>query len=130
MNIDTKLLDELTAQAQSSPNFRMHYDLRNSSEDLSQRMLNAIEPDSVIPIHRHWESSETVIVIRGKIVELFFDETGQVLEDTFEVDPSGPCFGVNVPKGKWHTIKSLESGTVIVEFKDGPYEILQPEDIL
>ena len=74
LKIDSTLLDSLTSQAQASPRKRMNYDLRNSSEDTSQRMLNAIEPDSVIPIHRHKKTSETVVVLRGRVIEDFYDD--------------------------------------------------------
>lgn len=130
MRIDDCFLDRLTAQAQTSLRLRSHFDLRNTPEDQSQRMLNAIEPGSVIPVHRHQTSSETIVVIRGKIVELFFDETGRVQENAIEVNSDGPCFAVNVPKGQWHTLQSLESGTVIMEVKDGPYEPPRSEDVL
>jgi len=129
MKIDNSLLDTLSAQAKASSRLRMNYDLRNSENDQSQRMLNAIEPGSDIPIHRHQNSSETVVVVRGKIEEVFFDATGQVT-DSIKLDPEGPCFAINVPKGQWHTLHSLESGTVILDVKDGPYEPTKPEDIL
>lgn len=129
MKIDQELLDTLTGKAKTSPRLRMNYDLRNSDNDQSQRMLNAIEPGSVIPIHRHQNSSETVVVIRGKIEEVFFDAMGRET-DSIEMDPDGPCFAVNVPKGQWHTLHSLESGTVIMEVKDGAYETMKPENIL
>lgn len=129
MKITQTLLDGLTEQAKASSRLRMNYDLRNSENDQSQRMLNAIEPGSDIPIHRHQKSSETVVVVRGKIEEVFFDATGRVT-DTIELVPDGPCFAINVPKGQWHTLHSLESGTVIMEVKDGPYEPMKPENIL
>ena len=129
MIIDQQLLNTLTEQAKASPRLRMNYDLRNSDKDQSQRMLNAIEPDSVIPIHRHRKSSETVMIVRGRINEIFLDATGQVT-DIFELDPNGPCFAINVPIGQWHTLKSLESGTVIMEVKDGAYEPMGSEDVL
>ena len=128
MKITQALLDSLTTQAKAAPRLRMNYDLRNSENDQSPRMLNAIEPDSVIPIHRHQKSSETVVVVRGKIEEVFFDGSGRET-DTIELDPKGPCFAVNVPKGQWHTLRSLESGSVILEVKDGPFEPTKPEDI-
>ena len=130
MKIDDKLLDSLTEQAKSSPRLRMNFDLRNSPDDQSQRMLNAIEPGSVVPVHRHQKSSETVVVMRGRIVEMFFDELGRMVEDTVEVSREGPCYAVNVPMGRWHTLHSLESGTVIMEIKDGRYEPMRPEDVL
>lgn len=130
MKIDQKLLDSLSEQAKSSPRLRKNLDLRNTPEDQSQRMLNAIEPDSVIHVHRHQNSSETVIVIRGKVVEIYYDDMGKEVVETIELSPYGPNFAINVPKGKWHTLKSLESGTVIMEVKDGPYEPTKPEDVI
>ena len=127
MVIDKGILDNLTAQAKASPRLRMNYDLRNSPEDGSQRMLNAIEPGTVMPIHRHRKSSETVVCIRGHFEEYFYDKAGN-LTDTFDMLPGGLV--VNVPIGQWHSLKSLESGTVLFECKDGPYEPLGEEDVL
>lgn len=130
MKIDQTLLDSLTAQAKASPRLRMNYDLRNSAADTSQRMLNAIEPGSVVPIHRHQKTSETVVVLRGRVVEEFYDELERICSATYEVSPSGPVCALNIPAGTWHTLRSLESGTVILEVKDGAYEPIGPEDIL
>ena len=77
MNIDKALLDNLTAQAKASPRLRMNLDLRDSAEDSSQRMLNAIEPGSVVPIHRHRRTSETVVVLRGRAVQYLYDDQGR-----------------------------------------------------
>ena len=129
MKITQALLDELTAAAQASPRLRMNYDLRNSAADGSQRMLNAIEPGSPLPIHRHRKSSETVVCLRGRLVEDFYDEDGR-LGETVELMPGGPTVAVNIPIGQWHTVRSLESGTVILEVKDGPYEPISEEDML
>ena len=129
MKITQALLDELTAAAQASPRLRMNYDLRNSAADGSQRMLNAIEPGSPLPIHRHRKSSETVVCLRGRLVEDFYDEDGR-LGETVELMPGGPTVAVNIPVGQWHTVRSLESGTVILEVKDGPYEPISEEDML
>lgn len=104
-------------------------DLRNSSEDQSQRMLNAIEPGSEVPIHRHRLSSETVVCLRGRLVEEYYDEAGRV-SDSIELTPGGPVVALNIPAGQWHTVRSLESGTVILEVKDGPYAPLAEEDVL
>ena len=104
-------------------------DLRNSPEDQSQRMLNAIEPGSVVPIHRHQLSSETVVCLRGRLVEEYYDEAGRVV-DSVELTPGGPVVALNIPVGQWHTVRSLESGTVILEVKDGPYAPLAEEDVL
>ena len=105
----------------------MNMDLRNSSGDLSQRMLNAIEPGTVMPIHRHTKSSETVVCLRGHFEEYFYDEAGKLTE-VIDMVPGGTV--VNVPIGQWHSLKSLESGTVLLEAKDGAYEPLGEEDIL
>ena len=119
MKITRELLDDLTAKAKASPRLRMNMDLRNSPEDQSQRMLNAIEPGSVVPVHRHRLSSETVVCLRGRLIEEYYDEAGRVV-DTVELTPGGPVVALNIPAGQWHTVRSLESGTVILEVKDGP----------
>lgn len=129
MNIDTLLLDKLTAEAKASPRLRMNLDLRNSAADSSQRMLNAIEPGSVVPVHRHRGSSETLVVLRGRVVEEYYDSEG-VCVATYELAAGGPAFGLNIPAGQWHTLMALESGTVILEMKDGAYEPISAEDIL
>ena len=144
MKIDITLLDELTAQAQASPRLRMNMDLRNSAADSSQRMLNAIEPGSVVPIHRHRKTSETVVVLRGRVVEEYYDDAG-VLAESFVL---GDChvadvprndvprndvpmvYSLNIPAGQWHTLRALESGTVILEMKDGAYEPIRAEDVM
>ena len=129
MNIDNILLDKLTAQAKESPRLRMNLDLRNSSEDQSQRMLNALEPGTVLPIHRHRNSSETVAILRGRAVQWLYDEEGKVVEKVL-LEVGGDIPAMNVEKGQWHRLECLESGTVIVEFKDGAYEPVGAEDIL
>ena len=129
MKITQELLDELTAQAKASPRLRMNRDLRNSVEDGSQRMLNAIEPGSPLPIHRHQHSSETVVCLRGHLRELFFDGDGRLM-DSIDLIPNGPIVALNIPLGQWHTVEVQESGTVILEVKDGKYEPLGEGDIL
>ena len=129
MKIDNTLLDELTAQAQASPRLRMNMDLRDSA-DSSQRMLNAIEPGSVVPIHRHQKTSETVVVLRGRVVEEYYDELERICCATYELSAGGPICALNIPAGQWHTLRALESGTVILEMKDGAYEPISPADIL
>lgn len=93
-------------------------------------MLNAIEPGSILPIHRHQKSSETVVCLRGKLVEEFYDELERVCTEAIELSPNGPVPALNIPAGQWHTVRALESGTVILECKDGSYEPIGPEDIL
>ena len=130
MKITQAILDELTAKAKENPRLRMNLDLRNSAEDQSQRMLNAIEPGSPLPIHRHQKSSETVVCLRGRLVEEFYDELERTCTDRIELTPNGPVVALNIPIGQWHTVEAIESGTVILECKDGEYEPLSPEDIL
>ena len=130
MVISQTILDSLTEKAKASPRLRMNLDLRNSSEDLSQRMLNAIEPGSPLPIHRHKHTSETVVCLRGRLIEEFYDEFERICTDRIELTPNGPITLVNIPAGQWHTVKALESGTVLLECKDGLWEPLGEEDIL
>lgn len=130
MKITRALLDELTAQAKANPRLRMNYDLRNSAEDQSQRMLNAIEPGSPMPIHRHQKTSETIVILRGRLVEEYYDELERTCTDAIELSPNGPIVALNIPAGQWHTLRVLESGTVILEMKDGPYVPIGEEDIL
>ena len=130
MKITQAIMDELTAQAKASPRLRMNRDLRNSAEDQSQRMLNALEPGTPLPIHRHRKSSETVVCLRGRLVEEFYDELERTCTEAIELSPNGPVVALNIPIGQWHTVRVLESGTVILEMKDGGYEPLGPEDIL
>lgn len=130
MKITQALLDNLTEQAKASLRLRMNMDLRNSAEDQSQRMLNAIEPGSPLPIHRHQKTSETVVCLRGRLVWEFYDELERICTERIELSPNGPIVALNVPQGQWHTVKALESGSVIMEVKDGPYEPQRPEDVL
>ena len=127
MIIDQKILDSLTAAAKASPRLRMNYDLRNSAEDGSQRMLNAIEPGTVMPIHRHRSSSETVVCLRGHFEEYLYDDSGALVE-TVDMVPGGNV--LNVPAMQWHSLRSLESGTVLLECKDGRWEPLGEGDVM
>ena len=144
MKITQALLDDLTAQAKASPRLRMNYDLRNNADDQSQRMLNAIEPGSPLPIHRHRHTSETVVCLRGRLVWEYYQELrdeGLELRDSskssrvqkvqeIELSPNGEVVALNIPAGQWHTVKALESGSVILEMKEGAYEPLQDCDVL
>jgi cupin fold WbuC family metalloprotein len=130
MHITQALLDCLTEQAKASPRLRMNLDLRNDENDSSQRMLNAIEPGSVIPIHRHQKSSETVVCLRGRVVEEYYDEHERICTEAIELTPNGQTVALNIPAGQWHTLRSLESGSVILEMKDGAYEPTSDVDIL
>ena len=130
MKITQALLDQLTEQAKANPRLRMNLDLRNNADDQSQRMLNAIEPGSVVPIHRHQKTSETVVCLRGRLMEEFYDELERICTEAIELSPNGSVVALNVPCGQWHTVKALESGSVILEVKDGAYEPLQDCDVL
>ena len=130
MKITQTVLDELTAKAKESPRLRMNLDLRDSAEDTSQRMLNAIEPGSPLPIHRHQNTSETVVCLRGRLVEEFYDDLERICTERIELSPNGPVVALNIPAGQWHTVQALESGTVILEMKNGKYEPLSDVDIL
>ena len=127
MIIDNATLDELTARAQASPRLRMNLDLRNSPADGSQRMLNAIEPGTVLPIHRHPTTSETVVCLRGHFEEYFYDADGRLTE---VIDMTPGALLLNIPAGQWHSLKSLASGTVLLEVKDGPYVPIGEGDIM
>ena len=129
MKIDKKVLDNLTAQAAENPRMRMNLDMRNSAEDNSQRMLNAMEPGTELPIHRHMHSSETIIVLRGAVRHHIYDENGQEIE-TVTLKPNSDCMGFDTPAGVWHRSESLEPGTVIFEAKDGKYQPLSENEIM
>ena len=147
MKIDKLLLDNLLEQAGESPRLRMNYDLRTSLEDGSQRMLNALMPGTVLPIHRHTKTTETLVLLRGKMEEIFYEEGTEsvwdgdsrckdlcrrrVLRETSRVllEAGGDVQGLSIPVGQWHTVNVLEP-TVILECKDGRYEPLGKEDMI
>lgn len=119
IEIDNKLISDLLGQAAVSPRLRQNYDLRTSSGDGSQRMLNALLPGTVVPIHRHPNSNESVILIRGKVDEILYDEEGNEI-GRCHLDPSAGSFGCVVPAGAWHSVEVYEP-SVIYEAKDGRY---------
>ena len=129
MIITKEILDELTAKAKASERLRANLDLRNSSEDQSQRMLNALEPGTVMPIHRHHGSSEAVVILRGKIRWMFYDENGKETE-SIVLDANGPIRMLVAEKDRWHSLECLESGSVLYESKDGPYHPLEEDEIM
>ena len=129
MLLDNKFFDGIQEQAENSPRRRMNYDLRTSAEDSSQRMINVLMSDTVVPIHRHTETSETVVVCRGAIREEFYDDQGHKTEE-FILRGGGECPAIQVPKGVFHTTVCLEDGSVIFEAKDGAYKPISPEDVL
>lgn len=126
MVIGEEIFNELTKTAKANTRLRQSFDLRNSSEDNSQRMLNAIEPGTVMPIHRHKNSSETCVCIRGRFEEYFYDEDGNIT-DTIDMVPGGTV--LNIEKGQWHSLRCLESGTILLEAKDGAYRPLDEDEI-
>lgn len=130
MKITQAVLDELSAKAKENPRLRMNLDLRDSAEDGSQRMLNAIEPGSPLPIHRHQHTSETMVCLRGKLLVEYYDELERICSDSFVIEPNGFNIAVSIPAGVWHTVHALETGTCILEMKNGAYEPLSENDIL
>ena len=128
MVINKSILDELSAQAKENPRLRMAMDLRNTPEDQSQRMLNALEPETIMPIHRHHISSETVVILRGKIRWYFYDEEGNETENVV-LDANGELRMLNVERDRWHSLVCIESA-VLFETKDGPYHPLEEDEIM
>lgn len=135
MRLDNKLFDQILLQAKESMRRRMHMDLRTQATsdeswaDQSQRMLNVLMTDTVIPIHRHTETSETVIVCRGKVREEFYDAEGNKTAESV-MEAGGECPGIQVPMGQYHTLVCLEDGSVIFEAKDRPYDPVRTEEFL
>lgn len=119
MEINKDLIDKLFDVAKENPRLRQNFDLRTSAEDSSQRMLNALLPGTVVPIHRHPNSTENVFLLCGKLVEVIYDENGNVKERIL-LDPAAGSYGCVVPQGAWHTVEVLEP-SVIYEAKDGKY---------
>lgn len=136
LEIDNKFISELLSEAAENPRLRQNYDLRTSSDDNSQRMLNALLPGTVVPVHRHPHSTENVLLLHGKLVEVFYEEEragdgieqkqdmaiGRRFHETARIvlDPSSGNYGCVVPAGTWHTVEVLEP-SVIYEAKDGKY---------
>ena len=129
MLIEEKLLNSVTSKAKGSDRLRMNYNLHDNLEAKAQRLLNALEPGTLLPVHRHRHTAETYIVLRGAIKVLFYDDN-KMLTEEFMVSPQEGSYGVHIPAGQWHTLVVLESGTVIFEVKDGPYIPLQEDDLL
>ena len=129
MLIEEKLLNSVTSKAKGSDRLRMNYNLHDSLDAKAQRLLNALEPGTELPIHRHQHTAETYIVLRGAIKVFFYNDERMVTNE-FMINPLEGRYGIHIPAGQWHTLEVLESGTVIFEVKDGPYVPLQPEDII
>ena len=129
MTIDEALLNDLSEQAKVSPRLRMNYNFHQSLDDKCHRMLNAVEPGTEMPIHRHHASSETVVILRGKIRWIFYDDQGRITEST-ELRSDGDIRMLNVEKDRWHSLECLESGSVLYESKDGPYHPLEEDEVM
>ncbi len=127
MIIDEILLDSLLEQATESERRRTNFDLRTSIDDSSQRMLNVLLPGTQVPIHRHQETSETVVVLSGRLTEVFYDDRG-VECARYDLCPADGRYGLQIPKGMWHTVIVTEP-CIILEAKDGPYKPLCAEDV-
>ena len=127
--INKILLNEVSEKAIQSPRLRMNYNLHDNLEAKAQRLLNALEPGTQLPVHRHPHTAETYILLRGRINVLFYNEDKQVQEKQ-ELSAASENYGVHIPVGQWHTLEVLESGTVIFEVKDGPYTPLTEDNIM
>lgn len=127
MIIDNQLLDRVSDQAKQSDRLRMNFNLHDSLDAKAQRLLNALEVGTVLPIHRHQHTAETYLLLRGHINVMFYNNEGDEVA-RYDLQPEDGRYGVHIPQGQWHTLEVLES-SVIFEVKDGPYMPLEAEDI-
>ncbi len=128
MILNDGLLDKVTAEAEASPRLRMNYNLHESLDAKAQRLINVLLPGTPLPIHRHTHTAETYVLLRGKMFVVFYNYIGEQME-RYLLDPTYGNYGVQIPKGQWHTVEVIEP-SAILEVKDGPYTPLEPEDIL
>lgn len=128
MIINDNLLDKVTVEAEASLRLRMNFNLHESLDAKAQRLINVLLPGTPLPIHRHNHTAETYILLRGKLFVVFYNDLGAET-DRFLLDPSTGNYGVQIPKGQWHTIEVIEPSSIL-EVKDGPYTPLEPQDIL
>ena len=126
--ITEELLDSVTSQAKENPRLRMNYNFHATMDAPIHRLLNALEPGTYLPPHRHTDKIESYVVLRGSLLAFFYDEAGNVTEKV-KLCPAEGKFGLEIPAGTWHSVIPLESGTVIYEVKNGPYAPLSPEDV-
>lgn len=126
--IDQTLLDDLSRRAAASERLRMNHNFHDSLDAPSQRLLNALEPGTRMPVHRHLHTSETYVLLRGRLRVMFYDDAG-CLTDEAVLDPAAGRYGVHIPRGQWHSLVVLAAGTVLFEAKDGPYTPLTPDCI-
>lgn len=129
MKLDKELLDRITTQAQENPRLRMNYNLHTSLDAGVQRMFNALEPGTIMPIHRHQHADETYIVVRGCLRVMFYNDDRSIKEE-YLLNPLEGGYGVHIPRGEWHSLEVLNSGTVIFEVKEGPYTPITPENLM
>lgn len=129
MLLDKVLLDDISTKAKESPRLRMNFNLHDSLDSKVQRLFNAMEPGTIVPIQRHQNTAETMLLVRGKMKVYFHDSDGEIT-DTFVLSPEENIYGVHIPIGQWHSVEVLESGTVMFEVKEGPYSPLSSEDII
>jgi cupin fold WbuC family metalloprotein len=127
--LNLELLNSITAKAKESPRLRMNYNFHESPESKAQILLNSLEPGTVLPVHRHQNTSETYILLKGSLKVLIYSENKELLSST-ELDPANGVYGVEIPAGQWHKVEVLETGTVIFEVKEGPYTPITEEDTL
>ena len=127
--INESLLNGVSTQAKASPRLRMNYNFHQSLEDKCHRMLNAVEPGTDIPIHRHPTKDESFVVLRGKVRSTTYNDDGSVIESVVLSQEDG-LYGVDIPKGVWHKLESLESGSVVFECKEGPFVKHEEEGVL
>lgn len=118
--IDEHLLNEVQLKAKESPRLRMNYNFHQSLDEKCHRFLNAVEPGTVVPVHRHPTKDETFAIIRGKVRISKYDDEGNTIESVV-LSPEEGKYGVDIPKGIWHNLESLETGSVIFECKEGPF---------
>lgn len=128
MIINEELLDKVTAEAEASPRLRMNYNLHDSLDAKAQRLINVLLPGTPLPIHRHRHTAETYVLLRGRMFVVFYDDMGAQIERHL-LDPAIGNYGVQIPKGQWHTVEVIEP-SAILEVKDGPYMPLTPEDMM
>ena len=129
MVIEKELLDKVSEQAKASPRLRMNYNFHQSLDEKCHRFLNAVEPGTVVPIHKHPTKDESFVILRGKVRVTTHNDDGSIIEDVVLSQESGN-YGVDIPKNVWHKLESLESGSVIFECKEGPFVPHDAECIL
>ena len=129
MIIDKNLLDKVSEQVKASLRLRLNYNFHQSLDDKCHRMLNAIEPGTDIPIHKHPTKDESFVILRGKVRSTTYNDDGTVIESVV-LCPEDGLYGVDIPKGVWHKLESLESGSVVFECKEGPFVPHEVEGIL